>query len=250
MQFQSARRKLERAKEHIAEVEKTISRVASPNAQTVWVDDSNAKVNGIHYRLERFGELRDIAPVLGDAIHNLRAVLDHAWFETLQNIAPDLISSHTKFPVYETPDSLKSCLAGIKLDVRVPRLFKAIVSDIKPYEPNHGGHWFIKHLHDLDILDKHKLLFPTVSKVWPVGLTVEHKRVKYPVSSHAEERGGEFTVYVPSHLKIEENGSIAIEVVLHEGSLKVEEIRAMLGRFDKTVCEVMKFLESFVEPSK
>ena len=248
MQFQSARLKLERANEHIAEVEKRISLVASPNAQTIWVeDDLNSGVKFIHYRLDRFADLRDIALILGDAIHNIRSVLDHSWYATLGELAPTLISLHTRFPVDRTPESLKARLEGIDLHVIVPALFKLVMVDIKPYE---GGDWFIRHLHDLDIRDKHQLLIPTINKVKPIGLRVKDHRGSFPVGSHGEERGGEFSVAIPPKLEIEEKGSVAVEIVLKEGSLEVEEVGAMLHRFAKRVSDLMELLERFVEFSK
>src|SRR3954451_24676050 len=132
MQFGSARLKLDRANVHIAEVNRKINAVVSPEAQTVWVEvDPDTRAKQIHYRLDRFGDLGDVAPILGDAIHNLKCVLDHAWYATLKILDPDAIGTKTKFPVFLTIDKLKTTLAGV---IRRDGLIDFIANEIKPYK--------------------------------------------------------------------------------------------------------------------
>jgi len=82
---------------------------------------------------------------------------------------------YTKFPFYETRSELVGAMNG-KLKA-APEISRLIRDEIKPYK---GGNGLLYGLHDLDIVDKHRLLIPIVSIVELRGASGE------------DERGGRF----------------------------------------------------------
>ena len=94
--------------------------------------------------------LQNLSLIVGDAIHNLRAALDFAWFDTIERLGIPKSSRDTrKFPIRKTRQDLEATLHGLDIDTLFPDLFKLLVFDIKPYEgPDTSVVWI---LHNLDI---------------------------------------------------------------------------------------------------
>src|SRR5438105_11538066 len=79
--------KIQRANQHIADVKARIDIVTSPNSQTIWREMQPQRgIQIIHYRLDKLGDLTDIALVIGDAIHNLKTALDYSWHGLMRRI--------------------------------------------------------------------------------------------------------------------------------------------------------------------
>lgn len=104
---------------------------------------------------------KHIPTILGDAIHNLRVALDHAY-----HIAADankaIWSDYRRFPFHGDRKDLVGSINGHKGKRLTPsdKVITAIVDEIQPYS---GGKLRLKGLHDLDIVDKHIVLIPTTS---------------------------------------------------------------------------------------
>lgn len=96
----------------------------------------------------------ELALVLGDAIHNLRASLDL--------LAAALVLRNGRsvkgvyFPFAATADGLDDQIRQKKFD----RAGKPAVELLKRVAPYRGGNELLRGLHDLDILDKHQLIIP------------------------------------------------------------------------------------------
>lgn len=159
--FTEARLKLKRANEHIAEVNRRVGAVVNPANQTTWSDtDLESRLQTVHYRFDKLGDLPDIALILGDAVHNLKTALDYSWLKTITALAPSAVGNYAKFPVYPTLKQLKSVLMGRSMNTTAPSLFRLIVDETKP---DSGGNIFVCGIHELDIQDKHRLLIPTTN---------------------------------------------------------------------------------------
>lgn len=106
---------------------------------------------------------KHVPTVLGDALHNLHAALDHAY-----HIAADAnsatFSERRLFPFGQDRQSLEGSINGHKAKGTTPseEVITAILDEIQPYE---GGKLGLYGLHKLDITDKHLVLIPTTSKV-------------------------------------------------------------------------------------
>ncbi len=101
----------------------------------------------------------DAAIIIGDIIHNLRAALDHTYWNCTEKLAKsDGERRNIQFPITSTEKALKeSVLPG--LPSRVSDAFAKALESLKPYRE--GGNKLLCAIHDLDVLDKHKLLIPT-----------------------------------------------------------------------------------------
>lgn len=101
----------------------------------------------------------EAAIIIGDILHNLRAAIDHAyWNCTEKHAKSDGERKNIQFPITSTEEALRdSVLPG--LPSRVSDDFSNALASLKPYRE--GGNQLLCAIHDLDVLDKHKLLVPT-----------------------------------------------------------------------------------------
>jgi hypothetical protein len=147
----SARLKLARAKEHVAEL-KSKWEAYKAGSNFAAVAEKNA-AGTLDYRVKvRTPIPAEWSLVLGDAIHNLRAVLDHlAWSAVERN--SQVPGKQTCFPISKDrpsfPGTMKDALRGASDRARV------LVHRLRPYG---GGNEKIWRLHQLDIADKHRLI--------------------------------------------------------------------------------------------
>jgi hypothetical protein len=103
--------------------------------------------------------VNDAAIIIGDIIHNLRASLDHAYWQCTEKFSKsDGERRKIQFPIVPTEKAFReSELPG--LPSRVSKSFVKALESLKPYREN--GNKLLCAIHDLDVLDKHKLLIPT-----------------------------------------------------------------------------------------
>jgi hypothetical protein len=155
--------KIERAKEHIRNLETEVSTfIESSDNRVVAEDDSET---GDLVYVARIGApipLR-FGAIVGDTVHNLRASLDVLIAE-LVLASGGTFTPKVKFPFAKDADSFKS------LDLRpIQCLGKAGMDLLQATEPYGGGNQALWALHDLDIIDKHRVLLPIWATVVSVG---------------------------------------------------------------------------------
>jgi hypothetical protein len=146
--FYGPRLKVERAEQHIGELEDIFAQ---------YVRDNVKRLRG--ETVPTFPKY--IPTVLGDALHNLRAALDHAYHIVAEaNCA--VSSDRRQFPFGKHRQRLEDFIKKWKQQQITPsdKVIAAILDEIEPYE---GGKLGLYGLHRLDITDKHTVLIPTVS---------------------------------------------------------------------------------------
>lgn len=251
VRFKSARLKIERADEHIADVDRQITALRSPELQTVRCEiNPQTGDQLLHYNFKSPQPLDDLALVIGDAIHNLKTAADHGWYTLLSRFAPAAINKWTKLPIHANRTQLEKSLRGVKIDTINPPLFRFVVDDLRPY--SEGGNNAICTIHDLDITDKHMLLIPLARVTAVVGAVLENE-------AGGSTEGASFgtmnevlpiTIPVPRNFKVKKYGSLMFEVVLEQRSpvqfftvshtlhgfreVTLGTIEAMEGFFDRT----------------
>lgn len=168
--FREARLKIERAKKHVNDLSQLSGEFLRTKAHVVFVEhDDNA--TGDLLKVKATATLgADFVLVLGDALHNLRTALDYAIneieFRTVGNR-----TAYTKFPVYESRDSLLAAING-GLKEKLPRqVIDCLVDVIQPYRGGRGD--AIWGLHQLDIEDKHRLLIANTELNFIRGIRIE-----------------------------------------------------------------------------
>src|SRR5580704_5766723 len=161
--FRGSRLKVKRAYKHIEELETWLRDLAQSNINTAMsYKDRNPGSESYTINIQRpVGFSEDVAPIVGDAVHNLRAALDH--------IASAIVIAGRKddpaiayFPLQDTRQSLvKSPDYGL-IERVAPDLALEIADVIKPYKT--GGDSRFWSLNRLDRMDKHRLLIPTLTE--------------------------------------------------------------------------------------
>ncbi|HZY72455.1 MAG TPA: hypothetical protein VFE22_05040 [Edaphobacter sp.] len=243
--FDQARLKINRASQHIVEAERRIKLVVGPEGQTSRIEiHPEARAKSVRYRLLKLGELPEIALVIGDAIHNLKTALDYAWLQVITASIPRMAGERPKFPIYPTVDLLEQFLTNKKIHIDCPRLSR-FVFNIKPYD---GGNFYLYPLHQMDIVDKHRLLIPSTTYGNVEGLTVKDHSGAVTGRTWGSELAEEFHVDFHQDIEIQDKGRVAFEIVFKEGPMKDMEVTGLLGGFSCTVLALVELMEKFVQP--
>ena len=96
--------------------------------------------------------------VIGDIVHNLRVSLDHAYWVLVEANGGEF-TRYVKFPFGGDKSSVKGSINGTnKNALPAQSVLDYIVNEMQPFD---GGAHDLYDLHNLDIMDKHKLLLPT-----------------------------------------------------------------------------------------
>jgi hypothetical protein len=144
--------KLERAEEHVRDLGREMTVFLESCPYSVAVKDDEESGKRVYYALNVGDVPSRISAIAGDAIHNLRSVLDHlAWH--LVDVAGNTPTFSTGFPVSfnatKYPDERKVKVKGMRQDAI------ELIDALKPYK---GGNDEVWRLHRLDIIDKHRAL--------------------------------------------------------------------------------------------
>lgn len=153
----SASLKIDRASEHVNELN-VLFQKQLPFTYVLETDTKAGQRATFAKRNESV--IHRAAIICGDAVHNLRAALDHAYWEIVSPfVTTDREGKQVQFPFSETEARLDDAVTK-RLANRVSPSFHKLLLDMKPYGEL-GGNEYLSLIHELDILDKHKLLIPT-----------------------------------------------------------------------------------------
>lgn len=155
LDFSGPRLKAERAEHHIRHLDEIFRHFIRVNTRHLTRTDKRDP------RLPRASDLpRHTKTVLGDAVHNLRASLDHAWCELIRANGGTPINK-SYFPFHKDRQAAKGSIKGHEPFGAVPSVavITTILDDIQPYE---GGKGNLYGLHVLDRTDKHSGLIPAL----------------------------------------------------------------------------------------
>jgi hypothetical protein len=148
------RAKVERAKEHLHELEAAVVAFFDTRPYEV-LPEEDAESGQRLYKVTKADAPPDSLPLIaGDVVHNARAALDHLVWQLVEanGTTP---SKADGFPVNESARAFES--GGIaKVKARISKDAVKIVRALKPYK---GGNDALWRLHHLDIADKHRVLF-------------------------------------------------------------------------------------------
>jgi hypothetical protein len=161
--FRGSRLKVKRAYKHIEELETWLRDLVQTNINTVMSHkDQNPGSDSHTVHVQRpVGFSEDVAPIVGDAVHNLRAALDHiATAIVIAGRVDDPALAY--FPLYDTRQSLVNSPEYGLIERVAPNLALEIADVIKPYKTGGDSRFFA--LNRLDRMDKHRLLIPTLTE--------------------------------------------------------------------------------------
>jgi hypothetical protein len=157
------RPKIERAKQHIGDLERAILDYRSTDPYRLRVEEDFKAREKVYLVHERSPIPEQLALIAGDAVHNLRSALDHlAW--QLVEAGPGSPSKGTSFPIRDTAPKkeadFRAKIKGMKPGA------ESLIESLQPYKGGNGDLWT---LHRLDIIDKHQLLLVAACAVGEVS---------------------------------------------------------------------------------
>lgn len=154
--FENAWRKVERAKHHIADLQRTFDAFAKSNPQEfVTENDTQQGILSIEVCF-REPVPDTLALILGDAVHNLRTALDHAMWE-LMGLDGGTQDRSTAWPFSKNRMDYEAACRGIKTPMDDTKKFFIVLA---AYPGGAGEKLY--GLHRLDNVEKHKTLTPVV----------------------------------------------------------------------------------------
>jgi len=166
--FESALWKVDRARKHADDLESEVRAfwAADPyEVETV----GRPLVGAGSYRVKRITALPEIVPLIaGDAAHNIRSALDHfAWAA----VAPPERSVRTCFPIWNTATARTPDKWRKQVDRQLKGASSELIEAATKLEPWEAGRdsllWAI---HELDRVDKHRLLLSVAVALTGIGL--------------------------------------------------------------------------------
>ena len=239
--------KIERADQHIKSLEMLLGQYASENKE---------RFNPEFQRRQREEGLtftegkpdRHIPTTLGDALHNLRASLDHAFCLLIlangHNTTP-----YSKFPFGKDWPSIKGSIDGYigKLNGPSIQVRDFIGSEAQPFP---GGKHNLFDLHHLDIADKHQCILPTLAKLDVKKMSLADASTGHAFMIIDTEEGDtmpdQFIISPGHQLQAdEEDLESAFNVLFGEGQpLANQKIMPTIIELRNSVLKILKSLEA------
>lgn len=152
--FAGAVRKVEHAGLHIASFEREAERHFSKRPYDVVQTPHVDTLQPGYYLSERraFPDQR-FALLLGDVLHNLRSALDHLAHACA--VANGEAGKHSQFPIL-----LKETGLEAKLTKDLTTAGPMAIEIVRSFAPTPSGNPILAALHELNIMDKHRLILP------------------------------------------------------------------------------------------
>jgi hypothetical protein len=167
--FTGSRLKIERAKKHINDLQSEIIAFSNSNFYTLSVEKHPNTGNDTPKLTITKPSPEGLSLIIGDAIHNLHTALDLAVCEIVRDKLGSDSTRYVKFPFDKSRNQLVASLKSGKIAKASPGICNLILS-MEPYE---GGNYALYALHELDILDKHKLLIPMIELSVILGMSAK-----------------------------------------------------------------------------
>src|SRR5215467_10476037 len=150
--------KIDRAKHHIDDLRKQVTDFFAAHWRILLVDKPEAGKRALFLKADKPVPVDAFGLLIGDAVHCLHCALDHCVWAHVAPKKPRR-ESQVQFPFAPNAKTFQRSIRDRQIEVAGPEIVK-IVTDAMPY---HGGDEDLASLHDLDILDKHRVITPTWS---------------------------------------------------------------------------------------
>jgi hypothetical protein len=166
--FESARRKLARAKSHLADLKQRAGAFHKSYRYEEFTEPDPKKPENIVHKIRMIGELPpEFSEMTGDIVDNLRSALDHAMHGVA--IASGCQNPRNAyFPFSREAAKFEAALKGRSKDVP-----EQIYPLLRSYEPYKGGSEALWALNQVCNANKHKLLIPVGAVTFSTGIKFE-----------------------------------------------------------------------------
>lgn len=155
--------KIERAEGHIADLDTAIGHFINSGPYRVEINDDPKDPDRVCWilREQRPDPMPTVefAVLIGDAVHNLRAALDHLACGLVSEVSHAPITRETMFPIFRNPGPHTANDVKALVTRKVDGARQDLIDKLCTLEPYEGGHqemlWALNYL---DIVDKHRVL--------------------------------------------------------------------------------------------
>lgn len=210
LNLRGAHLKIERARKHIADLDAERTTFLGSNVYSgkpTFVPETNRT----RFIMETVpGIPEEIPIILGDVVHNLRVALDYLACELVRSVGVE--PKRVYFPIFENAEKYK---AGSDSQTKgMPEEAKKIIDkNIRPWGGTNDGLWV---LHQLDIVDKHRLLVTTAMKVGSWSVTLDQTAKGYGFAFIPALKAGDVIGDVEGNHEADKQMSITVDIAFGE----------------------------------
>jgi hypothetical protein len=243
MIFADSKLKTNRAYQHIYDLESCFDKFLGTEYYPL-VEQSDTDRGHKSLEFIKSRRIPNVIPlILGDAIHNARVALDLI-ISQVELTKTGIISRNSQFPFCETRDKLIATVKSGLIQQCSPTLADFIIDIVKSYR---GGNDFLFALHDLDILDKHRLIIPTIAMTKGVAMIEDHSGTvaeSVAFSAAMDFRGTVMETNIPNNRKIKDYRSDTIDIYFNEGLIvRGKPVTPTLHKFVEEVSGIIVSIE-------
>ncbi len=238
--------KINRAHKHVNDFQAASAAFMQTDTHAIAIDfdpNSGHKI----YRVTKVTPIpADIRLIAGDAIQNLRSALDYLAYGLIlaNNCQP---TKYSCFPITELAPTTKEQKAAFARQVKGMR--QDAIDTIMAIKPYKGGNDTLWRLHELNIRDKHRLLFAAGTSISGHGVA-EHlptggiSTFYVPLSGGSPLKKGDEFIVDPPDMKMYDDPKLLLEIALYEPGVAEGEI--LISFLRQSFRCVRKIAETFV----
>ena len=240
--FKGARLKIDRANRHIHELIHIITRFLDTDFCRLVTEPEEGNTGRNRLKVVASADYPPHIPlIVGDAIHNLRSALDHVVVQ-ITGIDADFMGLPTGKKRYDI-ESKSTSYKTIKQTA--PPFAQFILDEIQPYS---GGKFKIWELGKLDIIDKHKLIIPTINISSLMNFEVEYERgIRFTNAMAEVGAGGVVNIAIaPGAIKIHNHGKPAVNIRFGPGTpFENQAVLETIANLAELTSQAIQALETF-----
>jgi hypothetical protein len=175
--------------------------------------------------------------IIGDAVHNLRTAFDYI---IVAITGMDWIA----LPLGKTRDDvITKCPRYRTIKTAFPALATFIIDDIQPYC---RGQFRLWELSELDRIDKHRLILPTINQAHRLGMKVEDQSGKRTNFWFTATDGFSTTQTFLGPVKVHHEGHAALSVSFGPGTpFEGQPVLETLDKFSELALQAIERFERF-----
>lgn len=156
----SAQLRIDRATKHIDDLDKLFK--DTPPAVLVMGTNIVTSERALYPKIKQ-AVLDEGTVVIGDALHNMRSALDHAYWTIVSPfVSNERDKRNIQFPFSATVSHLEDAIKKRSAQ-KVSTAFSKAICDMRPHK-DVGGNEMLYAIHDLNCIDKHRSSVPMVDE--------------------------------------------------------------------------------------